>query len=118
MDAQWKTGLARHVRPDGRGTGTDRAARHVDIAAGLPDLCRVEAAISRRRPRLRYSECFEPPVDAAELPEDRRRGGREIGIEAAGPAPRNYRNGVDGQPGHRRGGPASVARVRGEDLSR
>src|SRR5688500_6809106 len=118
MDAQWETGIARHVRPDGRGTGTHRAARHVDIAAGLPDICRVAAAISRRRPRLRYGERFEPPVDAAELPEDRRTGGREIGIEAARPAARNYRNGVDGQPGHGRGGTASVARVRCEDLSR
>src|SRR5687767_15582382 len=118
MDARWKTGLACHVRSDGRRTWTDRVARHVDIAAGLPDICRVAASVSRRRPRLRDSERLEPPVDATELPADRRTGGREIRIETARPAARNYRNSVDGQPGYGGGGTASAARVRRESLSR
>ncbi len=56
----------------------------------LQQACRdvrpVAAAVSRRGPRLHHRERLEPAADAAELPADRRAGGREDGAEAARPA--------------------------------
>ena len=72
----------------------------------LQQACETFAAWQRRypdaRPRLHHGERVEPAADAAELPQDRRAGGREVRAEAARPAARNHGDRVDGQSERRR----------------
>ena len=82
MDAQRQAGVAGHVHPARRGAGDHRAARHVGAAAGVLDVRRLEAAISRLRPRLHHRQRVEPAADAAELPLDGRAGGGEGRIDS------------------------------------
>ena len=83
--ARWtrngKPVLAGHVHPARRGTGDHRAAGHVGASAGVLDVRRLEAAISRRRPRLHHGQRLEPAADAAELPLDGRAGGGKAGLK-------------------------------------
>ena len=118
MDAQWQARLAGDVRAHGRRAGPDRTARHVGASAGVPDVCGVAAAVPGRRSRLHHRQRVEPAADAAELPQNRRAGRREVGAEAVRPAARNHRNRVDGQPELRRRDASPAARIRREDVSR
>ena len=106
MDPQRQARVTGHVHPARRGTGDHRAARNVGAPAGVLDVRRLEAAVSRCRPRLHHRQRVEPATHAAELPLDRRAGGPEVRTAAVRPPPRNHRDRVDGQP--QRGGEAAA----------
>ena len=79
---RWKrngeAGATGDVHPHRRGTGADRAARHMGAAAGLPHVCRLAAAIRNLRPRMHHGQRVEPSADGAELPADCRGSGPRV----------------------------------------
>ena len=67
MDTQRQAGLAGHVHPDRRGARAHRAAGHVGAPAGVPDVRRLAAPVSRGRPRLHHRQRVQPAAACSRI---------------------------------------------------